>query len=166
MRKIIRTMSFLSTTGACLVVLTTALALAADKTPVPRFASLKPNEVNARVGPGPNYPVEWIYLKAGLPIEVIAEFDTWRKIRDKDGAEGWVHQSMLSAKRHAIIQEGEAIMYADESTTSQPLVRLQEGVVVDLQKCREDACQVRIFDFKGWIPRSSLWGLYPQEKIG
>ena len=62
----------------------------AEKNRVPRFVSLRPNEVNARVGPGPHYPIEWVYLKAGLPVEVIAEFDTWRKIRDCEGAEGWV----------------------------------------------------------------------------
>jgi SH3-like domain-containing protein len=157
---------FLSSISLSFLVCTSSPTLAADKSPVPRFVSLKPNEVNARVGPGPNYPVEWIYIKAGLPIEIVAEFDTWRKIRDKDGEEGWVHQSMLSSKRHAIIQGGEAIIYADESTINQPLVRLQEGVVVELQKCQEQACQVRIFDFKGWIPRPYLWGVYPQEKLG
>jgi len=141
-------------------------ACGAEKNFAPRFVSLRPNEVNARVGPGPNYPIDWIYLKAGLPIEVIAEFDTWRKIRDVAGTESWVHQSMLSPKRHALIQGGEAFMYATESTKSQPLVRLQQGVVVELLKCRGDWCQVRIYDFKGWIQRAFLWGLYPQEVLG
>lgn len=140
--------------------------MGAEKSQVPRFVSLRPSEVNARVGPGPNYPVEWIYLKAGLPVEVIAEFDNWRKIRDKEGTEGWVHQSMLCSKRHGIIIGGEALMYPSEDSTNYPLVRLQEGVVVELLKCREKSCQVRIYDFKGWIPRSFLWGLYPQEGLG
>lgn len=141
-------------------------ALGEGKNPVPRFVSLRPNEVNARVGPGPNYPVEWIYLKAGLPVEVTAEFDTWRKIRDPEGIESWVHQSMLCSKRHVMIQGNEALVYGDASSKSHPLVRLQQGVVVDLLKCREDWCQVRIYDFKGWVQRSFLWGLYPQENIG
>ncbi len=140
--------------------------LEAEKNPLPRFVSLRPNEVNLRVGPGPDYPVEWIYLKAGLPVEVIAEFDTWRKIRDKDHSEGWVHQTMLSSRRSAIIQEGEALMYNKDDTKSQPLVRLQQGVVVDLLKCRGEWCQVRIYDFRGWVQRSSLWGMYPQEIVG
>lgn len=143
-----------------------SFAFGAEKNPVPRFVSLRPNEVNARVGPGPDYPVEWIYLKAGFPVEVIAEFDTWRKIRDVQGAQSWVHQSMLSPKRHALIQNGEALMYANESNSSMPLVRLQPGVIVELMKCRGDWCQVRIFDFKGWIQRAFLWGLYPQEPLG
>lgn len=141
-------------------------AFGVEKNPVPRFVSLRPNEVNSRVGPGPDYPVEWIYLKAGLPVEVIAEFDTWRKIRDSDGAEGWVHQSMLSSKRHAIIQGGEAIMYRETDKASQAIVRLQQGVLLDLLKCHDDWCQVRIFDFKGWIQRSFLWGVYPNENLG
>lgn len=140
--------------------------LEAEKNPLPRFVSLRPNEVNSRVGPGPDYPVEWIYTKAGFPVEVTAEFDTWRKIRDMDKAEGWVHQSMLCSKRSAIIQGKEVLMYGKEDTKSHPLVRLQHGVVVDLLKCRGEWCQVRIYDFKGWIQRSSLWGVYPKEIIG
>lgn len=141
-------------------------AFGESKSSVPRFVSLRPNEVNVRVGPGPNYPVEWIYLKSGFPVEVIAEFDTWRKIRDFEGTEGWVHQSMLSKKRHARIQDEEVIMYREADDQSAPLVRLQKGVILDLLKSRGEWCQVQIFDFKGWIPKSSLWGIYPQEKVG
>lgn len=141
-------------------------AFGAEKNPVPRFVSFRPNEVNVRVGPGPNYPVEWIYLKAGFPMEVIAEFDTWRKVRDLEGIEGWVHQSMLTSKRHAIIRGTEALMFAKEDSKSPPLVRLQQGVVVDLLRCRGEWCQVRIYDFKGWVQRPFLWGIYPQEELG
>lgn len=136
--------------------------------PVPRFVSIRPDEVNGRVGPGPNYPVEWIYLKAGLPVEVIAEFDTWRKVRDVDGTIVWIHLSMLSSKRNALIQgakDSEVMMYREASTQSQPLARLQKGVMVQLVKCREDWCQTRVSDFKGWIPRAHLWGVYPDEKV-
>jgi len=139
--------------------------LFAEKNPLPRFASLKSNEINERVGPGPNYPVAWVYLKAGLPVEIIAEFDNWRKIRDKDGAEGWVHQSMLSSKRHGIIQGTETLIFSAKDLQSQPLVRLEQGVIVEILKCENDWCQVRIYDFKGWIQRACLWGVYPQEVI-
>src|SRR3990167_2889492 len=143
----------------------TSLAYAGESLPTPRFVSLKPSEVNSRVGPGPNYPIEWVYLKAGLPVEVIVEFDTWRKIRDIDKAEGWVHQSMLSSKRHAIVQNPEVLMYDAKSKQSAPLVRLQKGVVLDLLKCQDSWCQARIYDFKGWIERAALWGVYPNEII-
>jgi SH3-like domain-containing protein len=143
----------------------TSLAYGAEKSPVPRFVSLKPNEVNARVGPGPNYPIEWVYLKAGLPVEVIVEFDTWRKIRDIDRAEGWVHQSMLCSKRRAIVQDPEILLYAEKSKTSSPMVRLGKGVVLDLLKCQDNWCQVRITDFKGWVEQAALWGVYPNEAL-
>lgn len=156
-------LSALSSLSLLLILSTT---VSAEKNPLPRFVSLKSNEINQRVGPGPNYPVDWIYLKAGLPVEIIAEFDNWRKIRDPDGVEGWVHQSMLSSKKHGIVQGAEALIYATENLNSQPLVRLEPGVIVDILKCRGDWCQVRIFEFKGWIQRSSLWGTYPQEVIG
>ncbi len=137
----------------------------AEKNRVPRFVSLRPNEVNARVGPGPHYPIEWVYLKAGLPVEVIAEFDTWRKIRDCEGAEGWVHQSMVCSKRHAIVQGDDILIYKTEDKKSPPLARLQRGVIVNLLKCRDDWCQVRISGFKGWIQRHLLWGVYSQETV-
>src|SRR3990167_827598 len=130
----------------CFLLLSFSL-LRAEKSNLPRFVSLRPDEANVRVGPGPNYPVEWVYLKAGFPVEVIAEFDTWRKIRDMEGTEGWIHQSMLASKRHGLIQGGEVFLYGERDTKSQPLARLQEGVMVDLLKCQGDWCQVRINEF-------------------
>lgn len=138
----------------------------AQKNPLPRFASLKSNEVNERVGPGADYPVEWIYVRAGLPVEIIAEFDNWRKIRDQDGTQGWVHQSMLCSKRHGIIQGGETSVYAAQDEKSQRLLQLAPGVLVEIVKCRDGWCQIRVDHFKGWIQRQFLWGVYPQEEIG
>lgn len=141
-----------------------SMAYGKESNPVPRFVSLRPSEVNARVGPGPNYPVEWVYLRAGLPVEVIVEFDTWRKIRDIDKAESWVHQSMLCSKRRAIVQDPEALVCGEKDKNT-PLVRLQKGVVVDLLKCQDHWCQVRASDVKGWVERTALWGVYPQEVV-
>ena len=70
--------------------------------PLPRFVSLKSGSVNSRIGPGVNYPVDWLYLKPGLPMEIIQEYDNWRRVRDADGAEGWINQSLLSGERTAI----------------------------------------------------------------
>lgn len=148
----------------CLTI--TDCALATGKPFTPRFVSIKPNEVNVRVGPGQNYPTDWVYLKAGIPVEIIAEFDVWRKIRDIEGTEGWVHQSMLCSKRHAIVQSPEAFLYKTPDPARCPLVRLQKGVFVDLLKCSEEWCQVRIEDIKGWVQRNTLWGVYPKEPIG
>jgi len=70
--------------------------------PLPRFVSLKSGRVNARIGPGVNYPVDWLYLKPGLPVEITQEFENWRRVRDSDGSEGWINQSLLSGKRTGI----------------------------------------------------------------
>ena len=141
----------------------TDCALATGTSFTPRFASIKPNEVNVRVGPGKNYPTDWVYIRAGLPIEVIAEFDVWRKIRDVEGTEGWVHQSMLCKKRHAIIHSLETLLYKAPDSTSCPIARLQKGVFVDLLKCSQEWCQIRVEKFKGWVQRHTLWGIYPEE---
>lgn len=136
------------------------------ESPLPRFVSLRSNEVNGRVGPGSIYPVEWVYVKSGLPIEIIAEFDTWRKIRDVEGTEVWVHQSMLTSKRHVILQEEETLLYVSADVLSRPLARLQKGVIGKLLKCREGWCQIQIQNYKGWVPRAHLWGVYAKEKVG
>ena len=70
---------------------------------LPRFVTLKSDRVNSRIGPGLNYSVDWLYLKAGLPMEVIQEYDTWRRVRDSDGSEGWINQALLSGKRNGIV---------------------------------------------------------------
>lgn len=138
-------------------------ALGADKVFSRRFVSLKPNEVNLRVGPGNNYPVEWVYLRAGLPVEITAEFDVWRRIKDIEGVEGWVHQSMLSGKRHALIQIPETLLYKKPDEHSCPLARLEGRVLLDLIGCKGLWCQVRVDSFKGWVLRETLWGVYPNE---
>jgi SH3-like domain-containing protein len=138
----------------------------ADKASLPRFVSLKSNEINERVGPGADYPVAWVYVRAGLPVEITAEFDNWRKIRDQEGTEGWVHQSMLSAKRHGIICGAETTLHTSPDEQSQPLVRLAPNVMVEIVKCRGNWCQIRVNTFKGWIQRQFLWGVYPHEELG
>src|SRR5579872_1021736 len=95
----------------CLILILTLLpcaALARDNNtsglPVPRFVSLKSDEVNVRTGPGTRYPIQWVYRRAGLPVEVIEEYDVWRKIRDSEGTAGWVHKTMIDGKRNIMIR--------------------------------------------------------------
>ncbi len=154
--------------GICFFVILLMASLpsvAKDKNPIPRFASFRPDKVNVRVGPGRQYPIEWTYVKAKLPIEVIAEFDTWRKIRDVHGTTGWVHQTMLSPKRGAVILEPIVLLYTDKSADAPPLARLEKGVIVEILRCQDEWCQVRLREFKGWIKRLALWGVYPHESI-
>ncbi len=127
--------------------------------PLPRFVSLRANEVNFRTGPGVRYPIEWVFMRAGLPVQVIAEFDTWRKIRDPDGTEGWVHQSMLSGRRHVIVIEQVRSLRKTPAPAAVPIARLEPGVILRLATCRAAWCEVEVGGRRGWLPRANVWGL-------
>jgi len=135
--------------------------------PLPRFVTLRAVEVNLRAGPGTRYPVEWIYKKRGLPVEVVAEFDTWRKIRDWQGTQGWVHQGMLSGQRAVIVRTPKEFLRTTGDETARALAQVENGVVGIIDQCPTQAlwCQIRIDSFQGWLPRASVWGLYPHETI-
>ncbi len=137
--------------------------------PLPRFVSLKSSAVNVRRGPGKDYPVAWRFVRAGLPVEIIQEFDTWRKIRDSDGAEGWVHQSLLSGRRTAIVapwSEGERFQARAEPSAQSPVAAILESrVIADVVRCDTGWCNVRGEEYEGWLPQETLWGVYPNEKV-
>jgi SH3-like domain-containing protein len=133
--------------------------------PLPRFVTLRSDEVNARTGPGVRYPVEWVFVRKEMPVEITAEFDTWRRIRDWEGSEGWVHQSMLSGKRGVVIR-GETRTIREEARTDAPVVaRAEPGVMGWLHHCQGDWCQVDLKGYKGWITREAVWGVYPGEHV-
>jgi SH3-like domain-containing protein len=127
--------------------------------PVPRFVSLRSDEVNLRTGPGLNYPIEWVYQRRGLPVEVIDEFDTWRQIRDFEGTEGWVHQSMIDGQRTFLItNEVQPIVMTPEEH-AKSAARLQKGVVGEIQECEASGwCLVSVKGYRGWIKHSDFWG--------
>lgn len=151
--------------AAVLILILSASLAAAAAGPLPRFASLRASEVNLRTGPGVRYPVEWVFVRRGLPVEITAEFDTWRKIRDWQGTEGWVHQSMLSGRRAAMVV-GSTQSLRRKPTPDAPVVaRVEADVVCDLLDCNDAFCRVEASGVRGWIPRGSLWGVYPGESI-
>jgi len=135
--------------------------------PLPRFVSFRTDPVNLRTGPGVRYPVEWIYMRRRLPVEIIAEFETWRQIRDPDGAQGWVHQSMLSGRRTAFVTGEARALRKTNVAAGETLAMLEPGVVVDIQRCPADGpfCRVEAAGLQGWLKRDELWGVYPDEKI-
>ncbi len=141
----------------------------ATKLPLPRFASLKTDRVNLREGPSKDHPTKWVYQRAGLPVEITAEFEIWRRIRDSEGAEGWVLHSLLSGRRTALVtpsKKGEnSKVYARPSEGSDLAATLQSGVIVNLRKCDGSWCQVDGDGFKGYIEQYKLWGVYPNETI-
>ncbi len=134
--------------------------------PIPRFVSLRSNKVYVRTGPALRYPIKWIFKKKSLPIEIIQEFDTWRKIRDIDGEEGWIHQSLLSGKRTALIsEEAGAYILRKLSENAQPAALLEKNVLVHIEKCQGAWCYITTEGFKGWIERKSIWGIYEHEEL-
>jgi len=137
--------------------------------PIPRFLSIKADKVNVRSGPTKDHGVAWVFTRAGLPVEVTAEFETWRRIRDADGAEGWVYHSMLSGRRTALVspwaKEGPTSLYAGPDKSSGIKAQLEAGVLGKVDHC--DGTWCRFFDngFDGFIEQVKLWGVYPGEKI-
>jgi len=137
--------------------------------PVPRFVSLKPDRVNVRGGPNRDHDVSWVYTRAGLPVEITAESDNWRRIRDWEGAEGWVYHSMLSGRRSAVVNaksKGELVPLYDRADSASTVVaRLQAGVLASVKQCSGTWCRIQGSAFGGWIAQERLWGVYPSEKV-
>jgi SH3-like domain-containing protein len=133
--------------------------------PIPRFVSLRADEVNLRTGPGVRYPVDWVMQRRGLPVEVVAEFEAWRKIRDQEGVEGWVNKAMLSGRRTILVTGDVRTLRRSRSADAPAVARMEPGVVARLVKCDESWCKVEVESYDGWLPRGELWGLYPGEKI-
>lgn len=143
-----------------------AAPVASSGLPIPRFVSLRSSEVNVRTGPGTRYPISWVYRKAGMPVEVVEEFDYWRKIRDSEGTTGWVHKTMLEGKRNLMIKGKKAqIVRTDADEKSKPLLKAEPMVVGKLVECEKDWCRLQIDGRKGWLPKSTLWGVYANEVI-
>jgi SH3-like domain-containing protein len=137
--------------------------------PVPRFVSLKSDRVNVRSGPNKDQEVRWVYTRAGMPVEITAEFENWRRIRDWEGAEGWVYHSLLSGKRSAVVvptlKDDLVPLYESPDAKSPETARLQSGVLGQLKSCNGTWCQFVGKNFDGWIRQERLWGAYPNEKV-
>lgn len=153
-------------------------ALAADNPSglqLPRFATTRSTPINVRVGPGTRYAIAWVYVKAGTPVEIIQEFDTWRKIRDVDGSEGWVHQNLLSGKRAGIAvpwQAGTQVpLRTGRSAEEGVRAYLVSGIRVEIGGCDGSWCEVVASagaeggkaTFSGFLQQSDLWGVYDGE---
>ncbi|XDZ65549.1 SH3 domain-containing protein [Alphaproteobacteria bacterium LSUCC0684] len=130
---------------------------------IPRFVTLKSNKVNMRSGPGREYPILWEYKRRGLPLKVIAEFDTWRKVTDHEGATGWMHVGTLSIKRIALVEDTTAKIHASAEDSAQVMAVAERGVLLEIEQCQPNWCKVASRDVKGWISRTSIWGVLENE---
>lgn len=133
--------------------------------PIPRFASLRSDEVNVRTGPGTRYPVDWVFKRKAMPVEIVAEYENWRKIRDWQGASGWVHQSLLTGKRSFIVPAKAASLYKTPATAAEVVAKLEPEVMGEIRSCAGDWCRVRVPTVSGWVQRTGIWGVYKSEPI-
>jgi SH3-like domain-containing protein len=158
-----------------IVVLLPAVSARADENlPLPRFASLKSDEVNLRAGPGENYPKQWVYQRAGMPVEIIDQQETWRRIRDYKGVVGWVSAALLSGKRTAIVTEEEGaqgdsphrrILRAKPDAAAPAVAELDPGVIGKLLECDGAWCRLNVKGYEGWLLRTEFWGVFPDEVV-
>jgi SH3-like domain-containing protein len=135
--------------------------------PLPRFASLRSDEVNWRTGPGTRYPINWVYQRRDLPVEIEREFEVWRLVEDQDGTKGWVHQATLTGRRGMIVTGVERTLHASADPQAAAVAKLMPGVVGHILKCEAGAswCQIQVGDYRGWLPRTDFWGSLPGEAI-
>ncbi len=145
---------------------------AADKGSVtglrlPRFAALRSDEVNMRVGPGTRFPIEWQYHRRDLPVQILREVEVWRLVQDQDGVKGWVHQATLAGRRSFVVQGTEAVMRRSPDDAAAAVARLKPGVVGRLRTCAAGAawCEVQVGDYRGWLRRTQFWGSFPDEAV-
>jgi SH3-like domain-containing protein len=152
---------------AIIAVLSPAIAADAEAgLKVPRFVSLHADRVNLRAGPGRQYPIEWVLTKKDMPVEVIAQFEHWRRIRDWDGTIGWVQEHMVAGRRYVVVAKGGARpVYQQPDLSAAEVARAEPGVVARLVECRGPMCKVETDAISGWMRRSDIWGVYPDEKV-
>jgi SH3-like domain-containing protein len=145
------------------------LSFSAERTilPLPRFVSLRADQVNLRTGPGVQYPVEWVYQRRNLPVEIIAEYRTWRKIRDWQSTQGWVHQSMLSGRRTIIVTGKRRSLRSSADTKSPPVAEIEAAALAHLDNCPSGGgwCLVEAESLKGWLRKVEFWGAYRDEVL-
>ena len=137
----------------------------ATNLPLPRYAALRSDEVNLRAGPGTRYPIEWVYKRRELPVEIEREFEVWRLVQDPDGIKGWVHSATLTGRRSFIVTAADATLRRDAQDTAAPVAILKPGVVGHIRGCQanSDWCQVQVGDYRGFLKRSQFWGALPGE---
>jgi SH3-like domain-containing protein len=174
-RHVRRLMVALVTFAAVAVPIIHAARAASDQSegsglPVPRFVSLKSDHVNVRGGPNKDHDVAWVYTRPALPVEITAEFENWRRIRDRDGTEGWVYHSLLSGKRTAYVAKSKTHsdfvpLYESPDLNGPLRATLERGVLGNIKRCNGQWCRFTGKGFDGWIEQDRLWGVYPNEKI-
>jgi SH3-like domain-containing protein len=139
------------------------------KLPIPRFVSLKPSDTPMREGPSKDHRIKWVFKREGLPVEVIAEFEQWRRIRDSESTDGWVYFGRLSNRRTVLVRadktHAEQNLLKEARENAVVVAKLQPGVIANVESCTESWCRVSVEGYSGFIPKSATWGVYPDERV-
>lgn len=133
--------------------------------PLPRFVSMKASEANVRRGPSLTHRIDWIFKAEDVPLEIIAEHGHWRRVQDRDGAGGWIHYSLLSGVRTALVEEDMLTLKAKPHAEAHPVAQLELGVIARVDECMLDWCRLSVAGYRGWAPKTHLWGVAPGEVL-
>ena len=143
-----------------LIVVMGGEGVAETKLPIPRFASLRSDKVNVRVGPGKRYPIDWVFVRRKMPVKIIQEFGAWRLVQDYEGAEGWIHQQMLSGLRTVqVIGIKPQFLFKEAKKEAPRIAIVEAGAIGQMLRMDETWCQIKFEGgYKGWMQHDSLWG--------
>ncbi|MDO5757257.1 MAG: SH3 domain-containing protein [Rhodobacterales bacterium] len=131
--------------------------------PLPRFVSLKSSEGYARRGPSRTHRIDWIFRRRDMPMEITAEHGHWRRVRDREGAGGWMHYSLLSGVRTVLIEQDMLQMHTSPDPKSLVAAQLELGVIARVEQCALAWCDLAVGGHHGWVPKSAIWGVGPDE---
>ncbi|MGR3466449.1 MAG: SH3 domain-containing protein [Shimia sp.] len=131
--------------------------------PLPRYVTMKAAEANVRRGPSQSHRIDWVFKRRDMPLRITAEHGHWRRVQDRDGMGGWVHYALLSGARSVIVEEDLMALFPRPTATGAPVARLEAGVIAKLGKCEPDWCRVSAGGYRGWAPKTSLWGVGADE---
>jgi SH3-like domain-containing protein len=133
--------------------------------PLPRYVSLRSDKINVRRGPGLDYRKDWVFRREGLPVKIVDEYGDWRRIVDRDEAGGWVYHAMLTGRRTVLIVEDGVALRREPADAAAAAAMAEQGVVARLESCDPDWCRIEADGYKGWVRKSSLWGVGTTEVV-
>ncbi|NRB02002.1 MAG: aspartyl-trna synthetase [Rhodobacteraceae bacterium] len=131
--------------------------------PLPRFVSMKAAEGNVRRGPSLTHRIDWVYKRRNMPLRITAEHGHWRRVEDLDGMGGWIHYSLLSGSRYVVVQQDHLQIRTRPETQAQVTAELKSGVIARLGQCNDEWCRLNAGGYKGWAPKSRMWGVGAAE---
>ena len=131
--------------------------------PIPRYVSLKAKEANVRRGPSLSHKIDWIYKRQNMPLEIYAEYENWRRVRDFEGLGGWVHYTLLSGIRYVLVKDELLEMRLLPSIDAQVIAKVPQHNIATLDQCTKDWCRIIDDGYKGWVQKEAIWGVYKHE---